>query len=302
MEPLVSVVITTYGRTDFLEKAIKSVLLQTYNNIEIIVVDDNANICGVRNEVKNILARYPKCRLIENEKNLGGSLSRNEGIKAAKGEFISFLDDDDTYKENRIKRYLDEFFLKGSATTGIIYGYVDAVNLDGEKLGEYRINPSDNVLFQHMCGCLAATSQWMVPRYVFDKVGMFEDTPCKQDSIMLLKILGEGYKPLCVRESLGNYVEHNQGRISGVSKKNITGLMNFRNWCRKFYSKLSESEIATVESTLASQLLTLNILTGDRIGAKAELKIIIKTKPISPETLKGLCKYILGKKYLRFVA
>ena len=52
MEPLVSVVITTYGRTDFLEKAIKSVVTQTYNNIEIIVVDDNANNLDIRDKVE----------------------------------------------------------------------------------------------------------------------------------------------------------------------------------------------------------------------------------------------------------
>lgn len=301
MEPLVSVVITTYGRTDFLEKAIESVVLQTYNNIEIIVVDDNANKCNIRDKVRKILKRYPQCRLIENIKNLGGSLSRNEGIKVARGEFISFLDDDDTYKENRIRRYLDEYSRRGSATTGIIYGYVDAVNSDGEKIGEYRNDPSDNALFQHMCGCLAATSQWMVPQYVFDKVGMFEDTPCKQDSIMLLKILGEGYEPLCVKESLGNYVEHNQGRISGVSQKNIIGLNNFHKWCRKYYSRLSESEKMIVECNFARQLLSLNILTGNRMAAKSNLRILINNKPLSVDAIKGLGKYIIGKNYIKLI-
>lgn len=301
MEPLVSVVITTYGRTDFLEKAIKSVVTQTYNNIEIIVVDDNANNLEVRDKVEAILNRFPQCRLIENKKNLGGGLSRNEGIKNARGEFISFLDDDDTYKENRIRRYIDEFFRNESNAIGIIYGYVDAVNSEGEKIGEYKINPSNKPLFQHMCGCLAATSQWMVPKYIFDKVGMFEDTPCKQDSIMLLKILGEGYEPLCVKESLGNYVEHNQGRISGVSQKNITGLNNFHKWCRKYYSGLSESEIVTVECNFAKQLLSLNILIGNRIDAMSNLRILIKNKPLSVDTIKSLGKYIIGKNYIKLI-
>lgn len=301
MEPLVSVVITTYRRIDFLKKAIESVISQTYTNIEILVVDDNANQREIREKVRMILKQYPQCRLIENTENLGGSLSRNEGIKAAEGEFISFLDDDDTYKENRIKRYIEEYYRQGSMSTGIIYGYVDAVNSNGQKIGEYQIEPTDKALFQHMCGCLAATSQWMIPKYVFDNVGLFEDTPCKQDSIMLLKILGEGYKPLCVKESLGNYTEHNQGRISGISQKNIMGVTNFRNWCRKYYYNLSKSEIATIECIFANQLLTLNILVGNRVDAKINLKILIKYKPFSGVTLKGLSKYLVGKRYIKLI-
>ena len=301
MEPLVSVVITTYGRTDFLEKAIKSVVTQTYNNIEIIVVDDNANNLEIRDKVEAILNRYPQCRLIENTQNLGGSLSRNEGIKNASGEFISFLDDDDTYKKNRIRRYIEEFYANDSNTIGIIYGYVDAVNSEGEKIGEYRINPTNKPLFQHMCGCLAATSQWMVPKYIFDRVGMFEDTPCKQDSIMLLKILGEGYEPLCVKDSLGNYVEHNQGRISDLSPKNIAGMKSFLKWCRKYYSRLSQSEIVTVECHFAKQLLSLNLLIGNRMEARSYLKILIKNKPFSADTIKSLGKYIIGKNYIKLI-
>ena len=90
---LVSVIIPTYNRIAFVEEAIISVINQTYQNIEIIIVDDNANKPEIRKSIKNIVNKYPQCVLISNEKNLGGALCRNEGIKVANGELISFLDD-----------------------------------------------------------------------------------------------------------------------------------------------------------------------------------------------------------------
>ncbi len=302
MSVLVSVIITTYGRTDFLNDAISSVIHQDYDNLEIIVVDDNAKNLIVRREVERIVQNYPQCILIKNTENLGGSLSRNEGIKKAKGAFISFLDDDDTYKPERIRKYMQAFEkIENHEEVGLIYGFVDAVDANGTKIGEYRIEPSSKPLYQHMCSCIAATSQWLIPKYVFDKVGMFEDTPCKQDSIMLLKILGAGYDLVCVKEFLGQYREHNHGRISGVSQKNVIGLTNFRNWSRKYYSQLTKKQQKNVECVFAEQLLTLSILLEERKQAREHMLILFKNNPFSMRTVKGITKYIIGKTYIKYI-
>lgn len=300
-ESLVSIVITTYGRTDFLKKALESACNQTYRDIEIILVDDNADKSEIRKQVVELAKEYHVQKLILNETNLGGSLSRNEGIKAAQGGFVSFLDDDDTYHPKRIEKYIAAYEKEGDEQIGIIYSFVDEVASDGKKLREYRITLQENPLYQHMCSCLAATSQWMVPRYVFDRVGMFEDSPCKQDSIMLLKILGAGYHPLCVEEVLVYYTNHNQGRISGIGEKNRRGLLNFRDWCRKYYDKITKKEQRQVEANFASQLLTLYLLNDNRKEAGKQLKLIIKNTFFSKRTVKALLKYCIGKKYFEMV-
>ena len=89
---LISVVIPTYKRNDTLVRAIESVYNQTYSNIEIIVVDDNANFPEVRQRNREILSEYKKVILVENSVNLGGGLSRNEGIKRSNGDYIAFLE------------------------------------------------------------------------------------------------------------------------------------------------------------------------------------------------------------------
>ena len=104
-EELISVIIPTYKRIDTLERALDSVFNQTYTNIELIVVDDNAKFPETREKVEKIIEKYNgKIKLIKNKDNLGGGLSRNEGIKVASGKYIAFLDDDDEYYPEKLEK------------------------------------------------------------------------------------------------------------------------------------------------------------------------------------------------------
>ena len=110
-DPLVSVVVATYRRRDSLKRALASLFRQTYDNLEIVLVDDNANPVWNR-RVRRIAesgAAKSGCRVvyIQNEKNLGSAASRNAGIQAAKGRYVTFLDDDDVYLPDKIKRQLE---------------------------------------------------------------------------------------------------------------------------------------------------------------------------------------------------
>ena len=99
-EILVSVVIPTYSRNDVLERAIDGILRQTHQNLDVIVVDDNAPKSEWRASTELLMQKYrndTRVRYIQNAQNLGGAGARNEGIKVAKGDYIAFLDDDDEY-------------------------------------------------------------------------------------------------------------------------------------------------------------------------------------------------------------
>lgn len=255
-EILVSVVIPTYGRTDFLEDAIASVENQTYSNVEIIVCDDNALKPDVRNRVIEIVNSHNRCNLILNSYNLGGALNRNEGIKAAKGQLISFLDDDDIYLPQRIEKVVKLYSDNIDKKVGIIYTHCYTCDSKKRITGAFRINPTDNPLFRHMCGCLCATSQWTVPRSVFYEVGMFDDADCKQDSIMLLKILGADYLALCVQEPLSCFRDHSQDRISTNFAKHLRGEMNLFKMYDDYWCKLTNQERCIVEFYYTRTLLS----------------------------------------------
>lgn len=106
MRNLVSVIITTYKRPiKTLERAVKSVIKQTYKQIEIIVVNDAPEDIDNANDIRAMLSIYSEMiiKYIEPEKNSGACAARNLGLENAKGEFISFLDDDDYWFENKIE-------------------------------------------------------------------------------------------------------------------------------------------------------------------------------------------------------
>lgn len=253
--PLVSIIIPTYGRTDFLEDAIYSAQNQTYKNIEIIVCDDNANNPVIRKRVADIVKKYPRCKLIQNSTNLGGSFNRNEGVKVAKGDLISFLDDDDTYEPTRIEKVVNSYLSYEGDRIGLIYTWNTFVDINHVRIGEDKRDIPENALFAQMCGCICSTSLWTVPRYVFDEVGMFEDAPCKQDSIMLLKILGANFKLLLVKECLTNYRTYFNNKISANYEAHIVGEQLYFDWCKKFYDKISIEQQRIVEMSFKEQLM-----------------------------------------------
>src|SRR3990167_9420175 len=93
--PVVSVVMPTFNLARLLERALRSALDQTYDNLEIIVVDD-ASSDDTPDVVKTV--QDERVRYIRHETNRGGSAARNTGIRIATGEFIAFLDDDDEWE------------------------------------------------------------------------------------------------------------------------------------------------------------------------------------------------------------
>lgn len=103
--PKVSIIIPTYKRAEYLSRAIKSCLNQSYENIEVIVVDDNGANTKYRKDTESIMEAF-KCQKViylKHEQNRNGAAARNTGINRASGEYITFLDDDDEYLPMRIE-------------------------------------------------------------------------------------------------------------------------------------------------------------------------------------------------------
>ncbi len=115
--PTVSVIIPTYNRAHLLGRAIESVLDQTYQDFEIIVVDDAS-----ADETEEVVKSFGDDRInhIRHQKNKGGSAARNTGIKAARGEFIAFLDSDDEWVPKKLEKEIDRLQTL-SNEVGVVY-------------------------------------------------------------------------------------------------------------------------------------------------------------------------------------
>ncbi|ATD54285.1 glycosyltransferase family 2 protein [Clostridium chauvoei] len=279
MEDLVSIIISTYKRDFELERAIESIIRQTYRNIEIIIVDDNGIKSEYHTRVKEIIKKYTKynnIKYIVNEENIGGALTRNRGIDNAEGEYIAFLDDDDEYYPEKIEKQIELFKNNKSKKLALIYCYTDSYDEYDKKLNEYRYDYVGNCLFDSMCLCIAATSQWLCKRKALINIGGFNNVPSKQDSTVIIKLLNRGYEVDRVPEILVRYNEHSKERISQGSIKNIKGEEMLRLYCRSLYNNLNTNEIIKVEESFSYRLSKLYIKNNNTSKAHSEMKILKK--------------------------
>ena len=299
MKQLVSIIITTYSRSKFIEKAITSALYQTYTNTEIIIVDDNAENINEREKTKKIVNKYKdKVIYIENEKNLGAALSRNVGVKRAQGKFIAFLDDDDEYEKNKIQEQYD-LYMQHKENAGLIYCAYYIIDNNERVIGKYENNGS-NLLYDNMITCIAPTSLWFCPKHVIEECGLFEKSPRMEDSILILKILLKGYKIYKVPKELVFYREHeDDSRMSGLKIVNIEGLLNYRRICRKYYSCLTKKEKKNVEYNFSKQLVTLYTLNGMKMEALKETIHMIMQNPLNKNNLFAIYKICFTNLYKR---
>lgn len=139
----VSVIMPNYNGAKYIEEAVNSVLEQTLDEIEVIVIDD----CSTDNSVEilqKIQTKYPsKVRIIQNEVNLGAGLSRNAGIDIAKGEFIKFLDSDDTMDKDVLENMYN---IATENNVKAVLGVVSIMQRRNKKHDNYNVNNNYEVI------------------------------------------------------------------------------------------------------------------------------------------------------------
>ncbi len=197
-KPLVSVIVPTYRRElFFIERAINSILNQTYRNVEVIVIDDNSSesIYRKRNEEYFKKLKDKNIIYIKNEKNLGGALARNVGIKYSHGEYITFLDDDDEYLPCKIEHQV-EFMIKYKFDMS--FSNLIIKNENGRIVDYRKYNIKDfsmlNLLKYHLMHHITGTPTYMYKKKVLEELEGFPDVKVGQEFILMLNTIKLGYK------------------------------------------------------------------------------------------------------------
>lgn len=216
--PEVSAIVPTYNRANVLPRALDSILSQTYDDIELIVVDDNSE-----DDTRTIVESYsdPRVKYIRHETNKGANSARNTGIKESNGDYIAFLDDDDEWLAEKIHTQLTSL-KQLDDSYGMAYSGRQIVE-NGNVIEEYKPN-LEGELFNDLLKENFIPSETPLIRYeCFDNVGLFDERfrSC-QDWDMWLRISRE-YKISCDRKILAvshwdsndristNYRRKNQG-------------------------------------------------------------------------------------------
>ncbi len=175
----VSVIIPTYKRPDTLDRAINSVLAQTYPNVEVIVVDDNNPDTEGRRLTEEKMAPYsgnPRVKYIKHEKNKNGSAARNTGAKASNAKYLAFLDDDDEFYPEKIEAQVkrleelpDEYAV---CYTTVVYEKEDGSFTESTETRE------GDLFFDALTRELSfqAGSNLFIRKDAFDSIGGFDET------------------------------------------------------------------------------------------------------------------------------
>lgn len=132
----VSIIITNYKNEEHLENSIRSCLMQTYKDIEIIVVDDNSNPGKCFDIIKSFNSN--KIRLIHTSRNYGHYMCCNFAIDASYGQYITFVGADDAIGKNHIKLLLSSLLSKRRKAVAAI-GLYQRVGLDGHTIGGLKL-------------------------------------------------------------------------------------------------------------------------------------------------------------------
>ncbi|MCK0105478.1 glycosyltransferase [Marinobacter sp. S0848L] len=209
MKPLVSVLTPAYNRAAFISEAVESVLNQTYDNIEYIVIDD-----GSTDDTYSILQEYEdtgRLRLLthKNRQNRGQSASLNLGLKAATGDYIVILDSDDRLHQHKLQKQVE--FLEQNPGIGMVYGQAMAIDEGGKELfpipPDNHVEPGDPNRLLLDC-YMALPGGAMVRKTVFDCVGFFEEEfRASQDHDMVIR-LAEAAPFAYVKETAFYYRKH----------------------------------------------------------------------------------------------
>ena len=182
--PKVSIVIGYYKKKLFFERSVNSILKQTYKNYEVVVIYDDKNKSELK-WVKKILQKVPKFKIIVNKKNIGAGLSRNKGIRYAKGKYIAFCDADDLWHKNKLKVQIDYM---QKYKLNFCHSSYRIINFYGKIIGSFCV--VDKLNYSSLLkSCDIATSSVMISKNILQGNNLFSNLKTKEDYSLWLKIV-----------------------------------------------------------------------------------------------------------------
>lgn len=209
---LVSIIMPNYNSEKYVEVTVKSVLAQTYQNWELLFVDDRSTDASL--ELVNAF-QDERIRIFSMKENGGAALARNKAIEEAKGKWIAFLDSDDLWMPEKLEKQIAYM-----QNNGIYFSYTDYEVIDESNAVISTFKPRldvckyKDILKHNHIGCLTVI-------YDSDKLGkvfMPTNATKREDMACWLSILKKGEEAHCLHECLAQYKVHSNSVSSNKFK------------------------------------------------------------------------------------
>jgi glycosyltransferase involved in cell wall biosynthesis len=250
-KPLVSVVLPTYNRPDSLTGALKSILQQTFKNIEVVVVNDGG--CDVQNVIDEY-SRSLNIKYISCSQNKGPAAARNAGIKQAGGKYIAYLDDDDMLYSCHIQTLVD--FLE---TTDYNVAYTDAYRVLQKKQGDSYLTISKEIYHSQdfnrehfLVASYIAILSVMHQRFCIEQVGYFDESLSTHEDLDMWIRLSQNYDFGHIRKATAEFKEKNDD-ISVTSSNKLRRLTNLELIYQR-YSQLASPQVRYLQKKVLQRM------------------------------------------------
>lgn len=261
--PKVSIIIPTYNRAQSLNRAIQSVLNQTYENFELIIVDDGSKD-NTEKVVKNI--HDNRIKYFRHEVNQGGSSARNTGIKNSTGKYVAFLDSDDEWLEGKLESQVRAMENRPSDVWGGVYCGFFYTTGKGEVIEAVKCgNLKKDLLNLEVDMCAGST--FLVSKSVINDIGLFDESFKRHQDWEYLVRFFRKYKILAVREPL---VKINGHRIvKGVTLAEVK-----EQYLSKFETDINELGEDIAQEIRAKHWLSTSIVFASELNYSESFKYL----------------------------
>ena len=221
---LVSIIIPYYKKEFFIEETIKSILIQSYQNFEILIIDDEINLAASK-VLEKISSLDSRIKIITNEKNLGAGESRNVGINFSKGDYIAFCDSDDLWKEQKLEVQLS--FMKKNELN---FSFTSYEVIDENKNFIKTRNADDIVDFIKLRNsCDIGLSTVLMKRNIFDnREYRFARIKTKEDYVLWLTLAKNNIKLRGLKNILTSWRKNKNSLSSSIYQKLKDGYKVYR--------------------------------------------------------------------------
>ena len=214
---LVSIIIPYFKKKDYILDAINSILNQTYQNFEIIIVYDDIDKSEL-SLIYKIQKVDKRIKVLINKKNLGAGLSRNYAIKNSNGKYIAFLDADDIWNAQKLKKQVSIMEKKNLSITHTSYVILDKNNNNA------NIRLAKNLDYKKLLkSCDVGLSTVMIKKDLFSKKNKFSNLKTKEDYALWLLLTKAGYIFYPIKEILTSWRTSQNSLSSHVLRKLIDG-------------------------------------------------------------------------------
>ena len=214
---LVSIIIPYFKKKDYILDAINSILNQTYQNFEIIIVYDDIDKSEL-SLIYKIQKVDKRIKVLINKKNLGAGLSRNYAIKNSNGKYIAFLDADDIWNVEKLKKQVNIMEQKNLSITHTSYKILDKNN------NHANIRLAKNLDYKKLLkSCDVGLSTVMIKKDLFSKKNKFSNLKTKEDYALWLLLTKAGYIFYPIKEILTSWRISQNSLSSHVLRKLIDG-------------------------------------------------------------------------------